>query len=313
MGLQAKYEKISDKAVVGLILQHYESAVSGSWAPLISNTFQSNSALEEYAGVGNAPALREWVGQRLAKSLAEYSMIVRNKDFEATLHVAVKDLRRDKTGQLMPKIQSLALRAAQHNEKLLSALIDAADGTTISTAYDTKAFFADDHAVGSSGTMDNNISVAAATGTTPTATEASGAIMSAVQQLYGFKDDQGEPVNADAKDFLVMVPPLYWASHMTAVTKDNLASAADNPLVNSGLNVRVVSNPRLTWTTKVAVFALGGPTKPFLIQTEEEPMFEVVGEGSEHAFKHNEHLYGVKKSGNVAPWDFTRACLITYT
>jgi phage major head subunit gpT-like protein len=249
----------------------------------------------------------------LAKSLAEYSMTLENKEYEGTLEVFRKDLRRDKTSQLMPKVQGLARRAAEHDEKLLSAIIDVCEAGTVSTSYDGQYFVDTDHSIGSSGTFDNDITYAAATGTSPTTTEASGAIMAAVQALYAAKDDQGEPVNQNLTDFLVMVPTSYWAVHQTAVTKENLASSADNPLVGSGLSVRVVVNPRLTWTTKILVLATGGTTKPFLIQTEEAPVMEVIGEGSERAFMTGSHLYGVRKSGNVAYWDYTKACMVTYT
>ena len=38
---------------------------------------------------------------------------------------------------------------------------------------------------------------------------------------------------------------------------------------------------------------------------------EYIGEGTEHVFKNNSHLVGVKEAGNVAYWDFNRACQVT--
>jgi phage major head subunit gpT-like protein len=309
----AQLPNISDKAVIGYILQDLEGATKNSWAARLANRFTSSQATETYAGVGNAPMMREWVGAKNAKQLKEYPFTITNKDWESTLEVKRKDLQRDKTGQLMMRTGQLARRAAEHEEKILSALIDAGDGTTLATAYDGKAFFASDHSVGNSGTIDNSIDYNAASTTAPTSTEMSEAIMQAIQAMYGFKDDTGEPTNQGETEFVIMVPVPFWAAAITAVSKDRLSANADNPLLNIGLNLSVVANPRLTWTTKFATFAVGGPSKPLIIQEESAPSVEVLGEGSDWAFHNASHLYSVIKSGNVGLGRFDKAVLTTLT
>lgn len=315
MSTAAKYETISDKEVVGLFFQNYDSAIQASWASSIANVFPSMSAVEKYAGVGNAPALREWVGEKIAKSLSEYSMLVTNKDYEATLEVFTKDLRRDKTAQLLPKVQSLARRAAEHDEKLLSAIIDGCEAATVAgNAYDGQFFVDTDHSVGDSGTINNDLTGTVVTATAPTAAEIAGKILYVIQQMYGFKDDAGEPINAGVRDFLVMVPVPYWAAAVQALNSEQLQGTSgtiQNPIMSAGLNLGLIANPRLTWTTKFMVFANSGATKPFLIQQEVAPVMKVLGEGSDHEFKSQSHLYSVEKSGNVAYWDFTKAAMIT--
>jgi phage major head subunit gpT-like protein len=323
MGNAAQFEYISDKEVIGLFFQAYEGKLSDSWVPKLAVTFPSTVAVERYAGLGNAPALREWVGGRLAKSLAEYTQTVTNKDYEATLEVQRKDLKRDKTGQLEIKIAQLAERAAEHDEKLLSALIDTADDSDLGTSYDGQFFFDTDHSVGDSGTMDNDITVdisALPTGdttgthgsvTNPSVGEIALSIQKGIQQLFGFKDDIGEPVNHSMKEVIIMVPVGLMAAAESALTVGELAGGFKNPLPGSMIRKTLVVNPRLTWTDEFAIFRTDSAQKPLLVQTEEAPMMEVIGEGSEHTFKHNAHLYGVKKSGAVAYWDFTKACLVT--
>lgn len=323
MGNAAKYEYISDKEVIGLFFQAYEGKVNDSWVPKIAVTFPSTVAVERYAGLGNAPALREWVGGRLAKSLAEYTQTVTNKDYEATLVALRKDLRRDKTGQLEIKIAQLAERAAEHDEKLLSALIDTADDSDLGTAYDGQFFFDTDHSVGDSGTMDNDITVdisALPTGdttgthgtvTNPSVGEIALSIQQGIQKMFTFKDDQGEPVNHSMKEVIVMVPPTLMAAAEAALTVGELAGGFKNPLPGSMIRKTLVVNPRLTWTDEFAIFRTDSAQKPLLVQTEEAPMMEVIGEGSEYAFDNNAHKYGIKKSGAVAYWDFTKACLVT--
>jgi hypothetical protein len=309
----AQLPNISDKAVIGYILQDLDGATQNSWAGLLSNRFQSTTASELYAGLGNAPLMREWIGPKLAKQLKEYPFRIDNKDWEATLEVKRRDLQRDKTGQLLMRTAQLARRSSEHEEKLLSLLIDGGAGTTYGTAYDGANYFSDSHSVGSSGTIDNNIDFDVTTTTAPTSTEMSAAIMASIQTLYGFKDDTGEPTNQNETSFLIMVPTSFWSAAVTAVSKDRLSANADNPLLNIGLNLKVVQNPRLTWTTKFATFAIGGATKPLIIQEENPPSVEVLGEGSDYAFHNQAHLFSLIKSGNVGYGRFDKAVLTTLT
>jgi len=80
-----------------------------------------------------------------------------------------------------------------------------------SVCYDGQYFFDNDHSEGDSGTQSNALSGAAATGTQPTAAEAEAALMACVAAILGYKDDQGEPMNEDAKAFRIMVPTVYLA------------------------------------------------------------------------------------------------------
>ena len=285
-------------------------APNASWLSDLAMEFDSNTASELYAGLGTTPQMREWVGDKLAKQLKEYSMRIDNKDWEATLAVKLRDLRRDKTGQLRMRIGEFIQRARSHEEKLLSTLIDAADGTTLGTSYDGVAFFSDSHSV-NGVTTDNSVTYDVTTTTAPTSTEMSAAIMASIQTLYGFKDDQNEPINQNQTSFAIMVPTSLWSAAVTAVTKDRLSANTDNPLLNIGLNIRVVANPRLTWTTKFATFATGSMAKAFIQQTEVPLLFRVLAEGSDHEFKNNEHLFSVEKSGNVAYGRFDKAVLTT--
>lgn len=323
MGLPAKFEYISDKEVIGIFFQNYEGALANSWVPKLSNSFESTTAVERYAGVGNAPALREWVGGRLAKSLAEYSMTVSNKDYEATLVALRKDLRRDKTGQLEAKIAMLAQRAAEHDEKLLSALINVADTSSAGLAYDGQLFFDTDHSVGDSGTLDNDITVdisalpigdttgAHGSVTDPSVGEMALSIQKGINQLRTMKDDQGEPVNHNIQEVLIMVPVGLGTAAEAALNSANLVHGLNNPIYNTGVRKTLVINPRLTWTDEFAIFRVDSPIKPLLVQTEEPITMEVIGAGSEYAFDNNAHKYGVRKSGNVGLYDFTKACLVT--
>jgi phage major head subunit gpT-like protein len=313
MGNVAQYPTISDRAVVSYIMQGLEGAAKNSWVPTIANEFTSDQAAEDYAGLGNTPMMREWIGSKQQKQLREYSLRISNKDWESTLRVFRKDLRRDKTGQLQARIGELSQRSVEHEAKLISDLIENGAGTTLGSCYDGKALFADDHSVGDSGTIDNKIDYNVTTTTAPTAAEAAGSILEAITKLYAFKDDTGEPTNQNLRSFMLMVPVPLWAPYAQALTKEALASGQDNPLLGLGFKFQLVANPRLTWTDKFAMFALDTAWKPFIVQTEAPPSVEILGEGSDYAFFNAAHLFSVIKSGNVGYGRFDKAIQVTLT
>lgn len=324
MGQPAQYPTLSDRAVVGFIMQSLDGAAEGSWVSKLAHQFGSDMATETYAGVGVAPAMREWIGEKQVKRLKDYSIVLSNKDWESTLGIYRRDLQRDKTGQLMPRIGDLAARGVEHDAKLLSALIDTGMDGDDSLAFDGQFFFDTDHVINNSGTIDNDISVdisALAVGeagshgvvTAPSVGEASLSILAGIQALYGIKDDQGEPTNQNAKSFIVMVPTSLWSAFQGAVSVSNLTQGFNNPLTTFGMTVSVIQNPRLTWTDEFMVAVADTPHKPFIVQTEDGPRVEVLGEGSDHAFKNKEHLFSVIKSGNVGYGRFDKACLVTMT
>lgn len=300
---------LSSRAIIGRFYQTLETALGGSWATLIGMLFPSDQESETYKWLGMAPALREWIDGRQAKGLRSNGFTIQNKTFEATLAIAVDDLRRDKTGQILVRIDEMAGRVAGHWESLVSSLI--LNGNA-AACYDSQNFFAIAHSEGDSGTQLNllaaaqvpalNVAVAAA----PTANEMAEAILGVIAYFYGYKDDQGQPINGDARNFLVMTPVPLWGAAVAGVTSQLLntgSGSRDNPLLaltrNQGLTVNVVANPRLNWTTDFAVFRTDGRAKPFILQEEQGVQVSAIAEGSEEEFKNDRHLYGVKLIGNA--------------
>lgn len=327
-----QYDYIGVKGIVGMYFQALESYSGMSWVSRLANRFTSTAASETYAGIGNSPVLREWLGGKQPKGFTEQSLIITNKDFEATLRIKNKDRRRDKTGLIQARIAELAQRTVTHDASLLSTLIENGAATTYASCYDAKALFADDHSVGASGTIDNNISVdisALPTGdttgshgsvTAPSVGEMALSIQAGIQTLYGFKDDQGEPANEFMAEVIVMVPVGLSAVAQAAVASVYMAQGMSNPIVlgqqspsGNQLKISIAVNPRLTWTDKFAVFRADAPFKPFIIQLETESMLKTLAEGSDNEFMNNEILVSVEKSGNVGLGRFDEAVLVTMT
>lgn len=300
--------RLGSRAIIGTF---YETLAQNPFGALIASlamSFESDQASETYPWLGMPPAMREWVGGRNAKGFRENGLTIANKTFEATLKVFVDEIRRDKTAQVMLRIQELADRTASHPMSLISTLINNGGGDTNGLAYDGQYFFDTDHSEGDSGTQKNDLAAGdyavlnVGTAAAPTPYEMALAIMAVIQHFYTFKDDQGEPINELARQFVVMTPVNMWGAAQAAVSLNQLntgSGSADNPLLKMGMAVSVEVNPRLTSTTQFVAIRTDGRTKPFIEQIEEGVTISAIAEGSEHEFKENEHLYGVKKITNV--------------
>jgi phage major head subunit gpT-like protein len=281
--------------------------------------FQSDQESETYKWLGQAPAMREWVGGRHAKGFRENGIVIANKKFEATLEVPVDWLRRDKTGQLMVRIDELAGRTVTHWQKLLSDLIAAGEA---SGCYDGQYFFDTDHAEGGSGTQSNDITVDISavpasvhcSATMPSTEEIREMILQGAQTILGFVDDQGEPMNEMARDFVVMVPTPWWSRAAAAISNPVVGGGDTNVMTNlDGFAFSMATNPRLAWTDKLAVFRADGAVKPFILQEEEGVTVSAVAEGSELEFHEDKHEYGVKALRNVGYGYWQHGCLVQAT
>lgn len=307
------FQSLSSRAIIGRFYRALEQDQGEAWINSLAMQFSSDQESETYRWLGQVPAMREWIGGRLAKPLRDDGVIIANKPWEATLEIPVDWMMRDKTGQIQVRINELAARAQSHWADLLTTLILAGESTN---CYDGQYFFDTDHSEGSSGTQDNDLAVNIGTTTAPTVAEMQTAILSATQQLLGFKDDQGQPLNAAARRFVVMVPVPFLSAAAGALGASVIAStdSAIKAVANlGGFGFDLAINPRLTWTEKFAVFRADGNVKPFIKQEEEGVKVAAVAEGSELEFNERMHRYGVSAKRNVGYGYWQHACLVTFT
>jgi len=299
---------LGSRAIIGTFYDTLQQAIGNTWMPQLAMGFNSDQESETYKWLGASPAVREWISGRMAKGLRENGLTITNKTFEATLKILVDDMRRDKTGQILLRVQELADRVAAHPMSLISTLINNGGGSTNGLAYDGQYFFDTDHSEGDSGTQKNDLAsgdyavLNVASATAPTPNEMADAILAVIQHFFSLKDDQGEPINELARQFLIMVPVNMWGAAQSAVTANLLNTGSggrDNPLLKMGMSLTVAANPRLTGTDKFCVFRADGRTKPFIEQTEEGVTMQAIAEGSEYEIMENAHVYGVKKITNV--------------
>lgn len=310
-GIGANY---SSRAIIGSFYERLGNTQPPAWVTDLSRRIDSNQSSEDLKWLGMTPVMREWVGGRAAQGFRTNGINIVNKVFEASVEVDIDDIRRDKTGQFMDRIDELPGRAQQHRARLLTDLIIAGETTN---CYDGQYFFDTDHSEGSSGTQDNDLvfdisdNATGGTATAPLASTIQGAVLKAVQAIMGFKDDKGEPMNEGAMNFDVMVPVTFMGETIKALTMPLVGGGDSNVLLSNQFSLRPVINPRLTWTTKLAVFCKDGATRPLIEQVEQDPIMDAIAEGSELEIKERKHLYTVTRIGNVAYGMWQKACLVT--
>jgi phage major head subunit gpT-like protein len=301
---------LTSRAIIGRFYRRLEEFADAAWWTKLAMRFASNQESETYRWLGMVPQVREWIGGRQIRPLRSQGVTIVNKVWESTIRVDADEQRRDKTGQIMVRVNEMARRVATHPNKLLSDLVSAgASGT----GYDGQYFFSSSHSEGDSGTQSNSITHDAATPTTPTDSEMYEAIVKGIAQMAGFKDDQGEPMNEAARQFLVMVPMSFLSPTLVALSSQTV-NASSNPLAESGpFKVDWVANPRLTWTDRFSVFRTDGETRPFIFQEELPVQVQILAEGSELEINENQHQYGVKAIHEAGYGFWQDACLVTFT
>lgn len=240
--------------------------ISQPFYPEVCTVLPSDGLNEQYALLGNMPGVREWLGDRVFKELRAGNFTIENKHWESSLAIKKTDLADDRMAMYGPVMEELAVEAAFHPDELFFAAL--ADGES-TAGFDGQYFFDTDHAWGDSGTQDNDLTSAAATGTTPTAAEFRTAFHAARSAMLKFKNDQGKfynrPTVRAMSDLLVLVPPEQELAAYEGLTA-NLLSNNSNVVID---RPRIVVAPQLTDATKFYLFNTGAILKPMVFQARE--------------------------------------------
>lgn len=274
------------------------NALGMSWARELASAFSTNSPSETYPWLRAAPTLRKWEGERSVREIRGDQIVLWNEEYEATIEFKVADLRRDKTGQIMARASDLATRVAYFPESLLTSLL-----TANGNGYDAAAFFATNHAVGSSGTINNALATGdgLAGGAAPSTAQMSANILTVMSAMMAYLDDQGQPLNEGARQFLIMTPAKLFGPTVAAINAMFTSASASNPLgelARYGFSFKPVLNARLTTQNQFYMFRTDAGIRSLLMQEEGvNPM--QLGPESEHAKKTNRVQFGHGWQGAV--------------
>lgn len=244
--------------------------------PRLCTVVPSDGFDEEYGMLGSVPSVREWAAEREFHTLRAAKFTIENKHWESGVVVKKTDINDNRLQMYWPMFESLGVRAARHPDKLLlSSLMVNGTGGTNGTCLDGQFFFDTDHSWGDSGTQDNDLTGAAATGTMPTIDEFKASAVAALKAMLRFKDDKGEFLHDDVvmgvnggMELVAMVPLDYW----------EVATKAFMPgifLNNGETNVpvataTVIPTPHFGATgTFWDLYRVDTPFKPYIFQARE--------------------------------------------
>jgi len=111
---------------------------------LLATVITSSTKSNTYGWLSAFPQMREWVGDRVIKDLAEHAYQIINKKYEATLSVMRTDMEDDNLGQYRVMAQAMADEFEGFMNRKLAALIT---GGFTGLCYDGQKFFDTDHPV----------------------------------------------------------------------------------------------------------------------------------------------------------------------
>ena len=110
----------------------------------VATLVKSSTAANTYGWLGQFPKLREWIGDRVMKDIAEHAYSITNRKFENTVEVKRESIEDDELGIYSPLFAELGRAAKSFPDELVfTQLRDG--GTTV--CYDGQNFFDTDHPV----------------------------------------------------------------------------------------------------------------------------------------------------------------------
>lgn len=255
----------------------------------IATEVESSKDIEAYAWLGSSPAMREWTDERQPAGLKEYNFTVTNLTYENSIAVKRSQLEDDQKGQIMVRVQELAMEARKHTDRSVITKL-AANGL----CYDGQNFIDTDHSEEASGSQSNK-------GTTALALAEYGVARAA---MMGFKDTNGT-VQGIIPD-LMLVPPALEQTGRQILTAEMISDATTTISNTWRGTAELMVSPFLTDTNNWYLMYTKGVVKPMLVQTRTPVEFGRLEKDSDEGFMRDRFIYGTRerKAFAVGQWRF---------
>lgn len=267
-------------------------AAPSQWAK-VAMKVPSGSSQNDYKWLSAFPKMRRWIGDKQIKNLAAFSYTIVNDDWETTIEVDRNHIEDDTLGIYGPQAQLAGFSAAQLPDEIVFALLD---GAFSNLCYDGKAFFADDHPVGTRA-VENKGTAALQADTLDHAAASYGAARTALRQM---KDDEGRPL--DVTPTTLVVPPALEDTATALLTMERLEDGKTNPYRGTA---EVVVSPWLTSDTAWFLLDTRKPVKPLIYQERKAPVFvQQAGMDNDDVFNRRAFKYGAeaRAAGGYGFW-----------
>lgn len=125
-----------------------------SWQQ-IATEVPSSTASNTYGWLGQFPAFREWIGDRVLKDISAHGYVIQNKAYESSIVVAKDIIEDDQFGVFGTLFEEMGRAATVHPDELVYGLLK--KGTS-EKCYDGKNFFDTTHPVGPAGENQRSVS-----------------------------------------------------------------------------------------------------------------------------------------------------------
>jgi phage major head subunit gpT-like protein len=110
----------------------------------IATVINSTTASNTYGWLGQFPAFREWIGDRVIKDMAAHGYSITNKSYESTIGVKRTDIEDDNLGIYTPLFAEMGRAAGIYPDEHIFALLKQGISTL---CFDGQNFFDTDHPV----------------------------------------------------------------------------------------------------------------------------------------------------------------------
>jgi hypothetical protein len=209
----------SSKAIIRGIRGEFIEGLqaSANLATRIARAVTSDKREESYLFSGSTAQVRQWTDERRPAEISEFEVKVVNNHYEASISLHRDDIEDDQAGGFyLRRARELGTRMADYeNVLVLATALDASySDSTLGLSFDGQFHFDTDHAWTGEGaeyttSQDNDLTAAAATGTTPTFAEAETALDAMIEQLTVYKDDKGQPFHPQSRleKYTLLCPP----------------------------------------------------------------------------------------------------------
>lgn len=249
----------------------YNDAVAK--ADILATTVTSNSLSEEYAWLGSYPGIREWIGDRVLKTLSEHGYTIKNKAFEGSVTVPKKYIEYDKIGLFRPAIEQMAVNAKNFPGTLVAQIVVDATDAVKGKCFDGLPFYSTAHKIGTTTYANTGVGVLNNTN-----------LIAAEAFMMSIDGDSGQNLGI-CPDTLV-VGPKSLALAIQAIEKETLTNGEANTTYK---RYKLLVLPEIK-DMKWHLMDLSKPLKPFIKQVAADAKFTA---SNDHAFMKDAALFGV--------------------
>lgn len=246
----------------------------------------SQSPKEVFNWLGGFAKVERWLGERTLADFKAYDLEVVNELYEATIRVQRTDIEDDAPFLMYEnEIAQLAEEYFRARRRQIADLMN--DGENIE-AFDGQGFFSDTHPVTGGGTQ-SNITAGAFDGPTMDAV---------IEKMELLTDEGGRPL--EIQPDTIIMGPKNRANARVFFQELNVArnfDGSDVPGVNEYFGLispdRVIIDRHIEGEDYY-LYDSSISLKPVIVSNRVAPEIERHEEGSDHAFKNDEFLYGLR-------------------